>query len=107
LNEQERSAALAGFVAGEGTFTSHVDAGRARYIFAVGLGARDAAMCQLLARHLGCGTLRRFPRRQAHYDDEVTFAVQKLRDLVEVVVPFMDVHLPPCHKRTQYEAWRA
>jgi hypothetical protein len=26
---------------------------------------------------------------------------------VEVVVPFMDEHLPPSHKRGQYLAWRA
>ena len=29
------------------------------------------------------------------------------RELVEVVVPFMDAHLPPSHKRTQYLEWRA
>lgn len=33
--------------------------------------------------------------------------MQKLSALVEVVVPFMDEHLPPAYKRQQYEAWRA
>jgi hypothetical protein len=46
-------------------------------------------------------------RRRPHYDDEVAFVVTRLRDLVEVVVPFMDDHLPVSHKRVQYEAWRA
>jgi hypothetical protein len=35
------------------------------------------------------------------------FAVNALPDLVEVVVPFMDEHLPPSHKREQYQLWRA
>jgi hypothetical protein len=30
-----------------------------------------------------------------------------LTDHVEVIVPFMDQHLPPSHKREQYLAWRA
>ena len=53
------------------------------------------------------GNVRLYPRRKPHYDDEVVFAVRKLRDLVEVVVPFMDVYLPPSYKRQQYLEWRA
>jgi hypothetical protein len=30
-----------------------------------------------------------------------------MKDLGEVVVPFMDEHLPPSHKREQYLVWRA
>jgi hypothetical protein len=37
----------------------------------------------------------------------VQFTVQATRDLVEVVVPFMDAHLPPSYKREQYLEWRA
>ena len=33
--------------------------------------------------------------------------MQALPDLVEVVVPFMDAHLPASYKRGQYLAWRA
>jgi hypothetical protein len=100
-------AQIAGFVAAEGTFTGHATPTRRRFSFAVALGARDRASRDLLHEFFGCGTVHWSPRRKPHYDDEVAFAVQKLRDLVEVVVPFMDRHLPPCHKRTQYEAWRA
>lgn len=46
------------------------------------------------------------PRRQPHYDDECTFAVQSLSDHVNVTIPFMDAHLPASHKRTQYLVWR-
>jgi len=64
-------------------------------------------MCDLFHSFLSVGSVRTYPRRRAHYDDEVQFAVQSTRDLVEVVVPFMDAHLPPSHKREQYIDWRA
>ena len=32
--------------------------------------------------------------------------MRRLRELVEVIVPFMDEHLPPSYKRDQYEVWR-
>jgi hypothetical protein len=57
--------------------------------------------------HLGCGRIARHGRRKPHYDDEVVFVVKRLRDLVEVIVPFMDEHLPPSYKRDQYQVWRA
>jgi hypothetical protein len=55
----------------------------------------------------GVGHLVRSPRRKPHYDDEVQFFVASTRELVEVVVPFMDVHLPESYKREQYLEWRA
>jgi hypothetical protein len=97
---------IGGFVAAEGTFTG-ATAPRPRFIFAVGLGAIDAGMCDVLHAFFGVGSVTCSPRRKAHYDDEVTFAVRSARELVEVVVPFMDEHLPASHKREQYESWRA
>lgn len=94
---------LAAFVAAEGTFL----ASDRRFAFAVGLGATDTPTCELLAGWFGVGTIQHSARRKPHYDDEVTFIVQRMRDLVEVVVPFMDEHLPPSYKRQQYEVWRA
>jgi hypothetical protein len=64
-------------------------------------------MVDLLHGFFGCGRTMWRRRRRAHYDDEVTFVVRRLRDLVEVVVPFMDEHLPPSYKRQQYLVWRA
>lgn len=52
------------------------------------------------------GHLTKSPRRRPHYDSEIVFAVQALRDLVGTIVPFMDEHLPPSHKREQYLGWR-
>jgi hypothetical protein len=61
----------------------------------------------MLHQFFAVGHVRRYTRRKAHYDDEVHYCVRKLRDLVEVVVPFMDEHLPPSYKHQQYERWRA
>ena len=75
--------------------------------FAVSLAAVDAATCDLLLNFFGVGHIFSTPRRQAHYDDEVTYQVRAFRDLVDVIVPFMDEHLPPSYRRKQYEAWKA
>lgn len=96
--------AVAGFVAAEGCFTGTTD-GR-RFTFAIGLGATDAGSCELLRTFFGVGSVRRSPRRKPHYDDEVAFVVGSARELVEVIVPFMDEHLPASYKHLQYAAWR-
>lgn len=96
---------LAGVVAAEGCFV--VSGTPPTFTFAVGLGAVDDTLCLELQRFVGVGHLTRSPRRKRHYDDEVSFTVRALADLVDVVVPFMDEHLAPSYKRAQYEAWRA
>jgi len=95
---------VAGFLAAEGCFSGTAK-GR-RFIFEVGLGASDREMCQLLRRFLGTGHVYDSPRRKAHHDDESVFHATALRELIDVVVPFMDAHLPPSYKRKQYLAWR-
>jgi hypothetical protein len=94
---------LAGFIVAESTFTFCAPRS---FCFAVTLGAADGDSCHLLRSFLGVGTIHEYNRRQPHYDDEIRFQVRKLRDLVEVIVPFMDEHLPPSHKREQYLVWR-
>jgi hypothetical protein len=105
--ELELASFIAGFIAAEGTFSRVVLPRREAFTFAVALGATDAGACELLHEFFGCGTVHHYPRRRAHYDDEVRFQVRKLRDLVDRVVPFMDEHLPPSYKREQYLVWRA
>jgi hypothetical protein len=95
---------VAGFVAGEGCFTRGKPDREFR--FAVGLGAVDRGMCELMRDYFGVGFLVDSLRRKRHYDDEVVFVVAKTSDLVEVIVPFMDAHLPASYKRRQYEVWR-
>ncbi len=94
---------IAGFVVAEGCFTR---SGRS-FHFAVAVGAADGAVCHELLRFFDVGSISSSRRRRAHYDDELTYHVQAMPDLVDVVVPFMDAHLPASHKRIQYLAWRA
>lgn len=101
----ETACFLGGFVAAEGCFTRAKDSGR--FVFSVSLGAVDTTTSALLAEFLGAGYLTRSTRRRSHYDDEVSFQVRRLADLVGVVVPFMDAHLPASYKRVQYERWRS
>ena len=99
----ELAAHIAGFVVGEGTFTSTKRA----HTFAVMLAEVDALSCELLRSFFGVGSVYHYPRRKAHFDDFVLFQVRKTADLVQVIVPFMDEHLPPSFKRQQYTEWRA
>lgn len=96
---------VGGIIAGEGAFLR--GGGVPSFTVRIMLGASDEATIELIAAYFGVGTTHRYARRKEHYDDEVVFQVRKLRDLVEVIVPFMDEHLPPSHKRTQYLSWRA
>lgn len=97
------AAFLGGFFAGEG----YLRAGEHGFDCTVALGASDAGMCELLRDFLGVGRVRRYARRKAHYDDEAIWVVRSLPELVEVIVPFLDEHLPPSYKREQYLVWRA
>ena len=90
-------------MAGEGTFTGT----KRKHTFAVTLGEVDAGSCELLRSFFGVGYVYHYPRRQPHYDDEVAFQVCKTADLVNVIIPFMDEHLPASYKREQYTEWRA
>jgi hypothetical protein len=93
---------LGGFTAAEGLFGAY---GR-DFSFAIQVASIDGETCELFQHVLGAGSVRVYERRRDHYDDEVVFVVRRLRDLVEVVVPFMDEHLPVSYKRVQYLAWR-
>ena len=65
----ETAAFLGGFVAAEGCFTRT----RNRFRFAIVVGSKDAAMCEIAARVLGAGFVLSSPRRQPHFDDEAIF----------------------------------
>jgi hypothetical protein len=80
--------------------------GSKKFAFTVQLGAIDVDTCRKLKEFFGVGHVWRYSRRKAHYDDEVHFTVSKAQDLVDVILPFMDEHLPPSYKRQQYEAWK-
>lgn len=98
---------IGGFVAAEGCFIHAVLPTKERFTFQVGLGGADRSVCEDLLAVFEIGRMVTYSRRRPHYDDEVAFVVTRLQDLLEVVVPFMDEHLPASHKRVQYEVWRA
>jgi hypothetical protein len=98
------AAYVAGFIAAEGAF---IRTDERYFTCVVALSASDSETAELLHDYLGVGYVRWFARRRAHFDDEVRWTVRRLPDLVGVIVPFMDEHLPPSHKRAQYLAWRA
>lgn len=95
---------LAGFTAAEGCFTGLRDG--SRFTFAMGVGSTDRGMCEAFRSILGAGHITDAARRQPHHDDQSTFAIGSAHDLIGLVVPFMDQHLPPSHKRDQYLDWR-
>lgn len=77
-----------------------------RFVFKVELADDDRVTCDLLRTFLGVGTVRWYPRRAERFKDVVVYALSARADLVDRVIPFMDSHLPPCHKRQQYDVWR-
>lgn len=95
---------IGGFVAAEGSFTA--SGSPPTFRFAVGLAAVDRVSCELLSAYFGCGRIQFSPRRKPHYDDETSFVTSSLVELIEVIVPFMDEHLPESYKRIQYLDWR-
>jgi LAGLIDADG endonuclease len=103
---EDTAAFIGGFVAAEGTFTM-TGTTNLTFRFAVALGATDGASCEALHRFLGVGHIAWARRRQPHHDDVVIYSVQAQRELLEVIVPFMDEHLPESYKRQQYSAWKA
>lgn len=100
----ERAAWMAGFVAAEATFTR--SGSPPKFSFCVALGASDSESCTRLQEFFGVGSIHFSPRRKPHFDDEVQFSVRALPHLIDLIVPFMDEHLPPSHKRRQYLEWR-
>jgi hypothetical protein len=100
---EDTASFVAGVIAAEGAF---IHVGERRFACVVGLGASDADTAELLHWYFGVGLVRWLARRRAHFDDEARWTVRRLPDLVDVIVPFMDAHLPASHKRSQYETWR-
>jgi hypothetical protein len=97
---------VGGFVAAEGCFTAARSIGKTQFAFRIALGSVDAEILGNINEYFGVGTLTHYPRRKAHFDDESNYAVSSLADLIDVIVPFMDSHLPASYKREQFLVWR-
>jgi LAGLIDADG endonuclease len=104
---------LAGFIAGEGCFTSsragddRVDGSRrTRFVFAVAVAERDRSVLDALRTFLGRGSIRRVERRNPRWLPIVSFAVSSRKAIREVVIPFCEEYLVASAKREQFEIWR-
>ena len=113
----ERPAAgwsLAGFVAGEGYFTvtrqlpPHRNGDpRLRFVFGIQVAERDRPLLEQLRAAIGCGSVTdRQPRREAWQPTSALTVSSRLSHRTKVI-PFMDRHLLPGHKRHQFELWVA
>jgi LAGLIDADG DNA endonuclease family protein len=98
----ELASFLGGLAAAEGSFNRTLT----KFRFAIALAEIDAGLCEMAAAVLGTGRIYNYARRQPHFHDEVLFVVRPIKELVEKVVPFMDIYLPISKKRKQYLAWR-
>lgn len=103
---------LAGFVAGEGYFSvtrkkpPHRNGDpRLRFVFGVQVARRDLQLLEQLMDTLGCGSIaHRAPARPGRQPTS-TLSVSSFLSHRSRVIPFMQRHLPPSHKRHQFELW--
>ena len=106
--------ALAGFVAGEGSFSvatssrTHANGEPIRrFVFTVQVEIRDRALLEVLRDFLGVGSVRTRLARKANWQPEAAFDVTSIKAHQDATIPFADRYLLPCAKRDQFEAWRA
>ncbi len=96
-------AQICGFIAAEGHFSQS----GTKFKLVIGLAAEDEKSVDAIARSLAVGTRHRYPARRFGTQEQVTWQVQALPELVQVIVPLCDAYLLPCHKRDQYTVWRS
>lgn len=95
-------AAAAGVVAGDGYLWD----GGSRFALVVQLAADDRETCEGLQRAFGSsGRIRVLPARRGGGSPVVVYRVDRLVELLDEVIPLLDAWLPPCHRRTQFDAW--
>ena len=111
--DQRLGFALAGVVAGEGTFvvsrtsqTRRDGSAVLRFVFAVSMAVRDRELLVTLQRFLGVGSLVDRPPRGPRWLPMSTFTVNGRRSHHAATIPFAERFLLTSAKRTQYEEWR-
>src|ERR1043166_2309536 len=112
-NQQERlrvASWIVGFVDGEGCFSCPIQRNTSMTFgwqlqprFAVVQGERSSSALELIQRHLGCGNIYRNRRHDNHREDLMTYSVYRLRDLLDVVIPFFEVNQLRTAKREDFD----
>lgn len=67
----------------------------------------DALVIEACRELLGFGSIRSVERRKAGWKDTTQLMVHSRRAIELAVIPFFDQFLLSCHKREQFDAWRA
>jgi hypothetical protein len=107
------SAALAGFVAGEGSFIVTTKqppfkdgTPRLRFVFSVTVAERDRPILEAIRHALGFGSIRAIPPRKRGHLFEVALTVASIRAHRAATIPFFESNLVASEKRHQFELWR-
>jgi hypothetical protein len=101
-------------VAGEGSFVITTveparrdGSPRVRFVFDVTMASWDRPILVALRTVLGSGSLNDRPARRAHWQPTSTLRVTSRLAHRRATIPFFDRYLLPCHKRDQFDLWRA
>jgi len=94
---------IAGFVAGEGTFTHSGD----KKVFRLHLAQDDKEILEKIKDYLGVGNIYEREAREENWKKEVIYSVQSKAENWKVIVPFFEkTSLRNTHKEKQFEEWK-
>jgi hypothetical protein len=109
------SFALAGLVAGEGSFSvtnddppTRMDGSlRRRFVFSITMASRDRPLLDAMHELFGVGSVRDQAAANERWLPTTTYSVSSRLAHRAVTIPFFEEHLLPCAKRRQFDRWRA
>jgi hypothetical protein len=100
------SSFICGFTAGEGSFIQARDK-RHRFKFKIELADDDEEILKDIHNFFGIGILYKRGPRKIKWKGSVTYCVQDIPSLINVIVPFFDKYgLFSSRKQQQYLVWR-
>lgn len=94
---------IAGFIAGEGSFSFTIGKNRStNCCFVIEVHKRDAGMLVHIQKLFDYGHIVSYPRKP----NMRRYTVTGVRNCRKLVIPFMDKYLIGSYKRDQYRVWR-
>ena len=116
-NQQERPGIeqwIVGFVDGEGCFSCPIQRNakvrlgwQLQPVFSVVQGERSAHVLELIREYFGCGRIYRNRRHDNHREDLFSYQVYRIRDLLDVVIPFFEANPLRTAKRADFVKFAA
>ncbi len=106
--------AIAGFVAGEGSFSVTTDdpptrkdgSRRLRFVFGVAIASRDRPLLVAMQAMLGVGCIEERRSSNPRWQPISRYSISSRLAHRNVTIPFFEEHLLPCAKRMQFDRWR-